>query len=488
MKKILSIFLFFAIYFLLFAVHPLSIHAECYNPTDVPPHERCQPTCTGTWEECSTYECSLCCFCEEWAGPELDFVDEVEQGDSLAPWMVDVSTFGLLIGETMLGGVPMETEGGTGAYRREGGAIAALTNLVGHLYTVQPASSVEYLASLGNSLGLARPAYAQGAAWTAFSPILILWRTFRDISLVAFVIIFIVIGFMIMFRAKIDPQTVISVQNALPKIIITLLLITFSYAIAGFVVDLSNLGTKIIANTLKDKNLIAIPGGGGETSEEILSELLESNIFQLINPLRNWDMLTKHIQGTEIPLISEMERLPILGQLTVSMIFWFAGFFAMFKIFFALLGPYIGIILAVIFGPFQILIGALPGSTGGFTSWFKQLIVNALVFPASFAMIAIAAILKGYTKPAKIFGAGVHWGILEGMYQINWFPATIGNWGAAAGDIISFGILFTVPKVVEIIQSAFQIKPSPWGGAATEEFKAGIGRIPIVGGMIAKRM
>jgi len=45
-------------------------------------------------------------------------------------------------------------------------------------------------------------------------------------------------AFMIMFRVRISPQTVITVQSALPKIIFTLILITFSYAIAGFLIDL----------------------------------------------------------------------------------------------------------------------------------------------------------------------------------------------------------------------------------------------------------
>src|SRR5258708_14361646 len=43
---------------------------------------------------------------------------------------------------------------------------------------------------------------------------------------------------MIMFRVKISPQVVVSVQSALPKIAIALVLVTFSYAIAGFLIDI----------------------------------------------------------------------------------------------------------------------------------------------------------------------------------------------------------------------------------------------------------
>ena len=35
---------------------------------------------------------------------------------------------------------------------------------------------------------------------------------------------------MIMFRSKLNPQTSVSIQLALPKIVVSLILVTFSYA------------------------------------------------------------------------------------------------------------------------------------------------------------------------------------------------------------------------------------------------------------------
>ena len=43
---------------------------------------------------------------------------------------------------------------------------------------------------------------------------------------------------MIMFRVKINPQTVVSLQTMIPKLVTTLILITFSFAIAGLVIDM----------------------------------------------------------------------------------------------------------------------------------------------------------------------------------------------------------------------------------------------------------
>ena len=42
-----------------------------------------------------------------------------------------------------------------------------------------------------------------------------------------------------MFRQRISPQAVMTIQAALPKVIIALIMVTFSYAIAGFMIDIS---------------------------------------------------------------------------------------------------------------------------------------------------------------------------------------------------------------------------------------------------------
>src|SRR3990172_5935873 len=67
---------------------------------------------------------------------------------------------------------------------------------------------------------------------------------------IALVLVLVAIGFMIMFRMKINAQTVISVENALPRIIIALILITFSYPIAGFMIDLMYLFFLLVVSVL----------------------------------------------------------------------------------------------------------------------------------------------------------------------------------------------------------------------------------------------
>lgn len=387
-----------------------------------------------------------------------------------------------------VGGVTTVAQGPNGpVYVHEGGAANIMASVVTNMTVGPPVSSVEYLADLGQNLGIVKPAYAQGIGFSAFSSLLVIWKSTRNIAYLAFVVIFVIIGFMIMFRKKIDPRTVVTIQDSLPRIVVALILVTFSYAIVGLIVDLGAFSTRLIGETLKSEGLLAATVRDPLEKQRIMEGLYKATIFELINPLRDVEELTKNLAYAGIPGISELAGIPILSHLTVRLIFWLAGLFIMFKIFFALIAPYVSIILSVIFAPFQLMLGALPGGENSATNWLRSLVANVAVFPVTFVMLAIAAVIKGYTKLGGI-GGSTEWGVLPGKYEIPWYPAVIGNWGTVAGDLVAFGILFTIPRVVQIVQEALQIKPSPWMAAAGEEIKMAAGKVPVVGGYIARQI
>lgn len=66
---------------------------------------------------------------------------------------------------------------------------------------------MEYFADLGRNLGIIKPVYAQGVGATGLQPFLPLWKAFRNLAYIFYIIAFVYIGFAVMFRLKIDPAT-----------------------------------------------------------------------------------------------------------------------------------------------------------------------------------------------------------------------------------------------------------------------------------------
>lgn len=133
--------------------------------------------------------------------------------------------------------------------------LGKTSSLIAIPFSNPPASGTYYVSNILQNAGFIPNSYAaEGMGFAAIKPLMNLWKIFRDVSYLFIVLILVSIGFMIMFRMKLNPQTVISVENALPKIVITLLLITFSFAIAGFLIDLMYLSIALVIGIISNNN------------------------------------------------------------------------------------------------------------------------------------------------------------------------------------------------------------------------------------------
>lgn len=409
--------------------------------------------------------------------------------------------------------------------RKENPGLLVMTGgLIANIYANPPASGVQYLAHIGNKLGLARPAYAQeeGLGFESMRLILPIWKAFRDISYVFFVIIFVALGFAIMFRVKISPQAVITIQSALPRIIVALLLITFSYAIAGFLIDLMIILCLLITAVFRDILIgqIAeiIPIGGA------LLERIERLYLDLFGPYAAaYATIQAYTMGAMLTTFLTIALLTIvgipLGALVGGAIGLFGGpatagvgaafgtvagpifaiilFIILFIIYirclWALLKAFIGVVLGIIFAPFQILVGVLPGSNT-ISNWFKSLIANLAVLPLMLTMFLLAsffsfawifqlvqALSRGPigmdTLNAALEALGAR--NLGPFYEL-FFEAGTRGLTFFITPFIGLGILFMAPKAAEMIQSFITGKPFGYGTAIGEVFGPVRGAIPPV--------
>ncbi len=200
---------------------------------------------------------------------------------------------------------------------RIGGLVGLSTSYVSALY-MQPATTGQYIHYLAENFGFAGHAYAAVAAindttgFAALTPVIAIWNFTKNLAYLMLTLVFLLIGLGIMLRVKLDPRTVISLQNQLPKVVIGILLITFSYAIAGVLIDCmwaaTYFGINLIASQSSDPLTIQ------RATEGVYNNPLTfvSSIF--VNPQNRLQQLYESIISEGTILAQEAKTLPTSTQ------------------------------------------------------------------------------------------------------------------------------------------------------------------------------
>ena len=385
-----------------------------------------------------------------------------------------------------------------------GGIIGTANQVIASTYTPM-ASGVEYVAQLKNNF-LGKPAYAADkTGFDALANIMNLWKMSRNVVYVLISLYFVVLGIMIMLRVKISPQAVVTVQSSLPKVITTLILVTFSYAIAGLSIDLINfiqpfaiaLLFKSLGTNLNE-NLFPLSWGDWSISGLInflrwLLSLGTDNAFDY-NALIQTDFWAAYamvqrlvpnlmililgttvgaiiggVVGGTVPVIGLAGAAggAALGSIVTVLVVSIVVLIFVIKLLFGLMKCYITIIFSIIFAPFQIFIGVFPNSKSGFSKWITTLAANLVVFP----MCTLFLIL------ANILSQNIHGGL--------WAPRIItGPVSVFLPVIFGISAIGMVSKLPQLItESVFNIKPSPFGKAIGESFTSLPGYKTATGGI-----
>lgn len=330
-----------------------------------------------------------------------------------------------------------------------GGAVMLMAGVIDTMHTNPPASGVAYFADMGSRLNLVRPAYAQ-AAWQrpGTGYILSLWRGFRNAAYVLFVLVFVGLAFAIMFRTKIDPRTVITIQSVLPRIVVALVLITFSWAIAGLLLDFAHVLTRLIQTVLDS---IA---GGAEWWQSIANGLVVNTV----------------LPGAFAALIGAMVGLmgggvgAGLGAALAVGILAILFFFAVLRLTFMYLMAYVSLLLHIILGPLEILFDTLPGRPV-IAGWLINVLAEVSVFVTAYAVLNLGIILFVNLTPFS---------------SIN-FPILGG--GTAGPDVPFYGILTVQKGLLEILKGFIGLGIMLMTPNITETVKEAIHRSVRLGGV-----
>jgi hypothetical protein len=269
------------------------------------------------------------------------------------------------------------------------------------------------------------------------------WNIFRNLAYVFFIIVMIVSGFMIMFRKKLPGGSMVTLGNTITQSVLGVVLVTFSFAIVGVLMDFGKLSMNVVSGvfieayqesgvqvsqdsiitvesvgalsdqalrTAKKDGLItkaisSIPGVGGTISK--FTSGLAGTTTSIVIQSAGLYLLTEQTETTKkqdtqkdspggkaepaLDEISEKKdftkglvlsgvKVGLITLLVRNVLLLLVALYASFKLFLTLLMTYVKLILNVIFGLIQIMMGSLPGNFSMIGNWFKSTVGNILVF------------------------------------------------------------------------------------------------------------
>jgi len=376
---------------------------------------------------------------------------------------------------------------------------------------------------------------AEGIGMGSIKPFTKVWKIFRDITYLLLVIIIIAIGFMVMFRAKINAQTIISVENSLPRIIIALILITFSFPIAGFLIDLMYLLIaviiSIIAPVYQFGGVLGSPKNAAELQQYFLqagpgaiyrgigkfnspgSNIMWNIPVAILNIIPSFGLLVKTIGGlglmyvalpfisivvTQVPktftdwisafeLAGEPAGIGIRARLkemvdAITVTPWtiFVLIFGFIIAAFFIVPLFLGLIIwfSLVFIFFRIIIML-------FNSYIK-ILLNIILAPLYLLFEAIPGQKAFSNWLRNMIGELITFPLIVGIFVLGsvivdsassgnlvQFPFLVGLDAKSFGFIIGMGLLFMTPDLVKSVKQVFIPKPGILEGAGPGVFFGG---------------
>lgn len=281
---------------------------------------------------------------------------------------------------------------GNFSYRNSQGAgsLIGIANMVQSTSINEPIPSNLALAAFWNdgikNIPLAGQALAADvqydSLWGIVEASLSVWKVFRNLAYGILAIVMITVGIMIMVRKKLPPQLTVTVQYAIPRVALSVILITFSYPLVAVVAKgvwyIKDLIVQVIAVAAVEdgiNSLFPVPIG-------TLYLLFKMKAYMISTP--GWTMLI----GVGLTSVA-------------SLIFWILVWLRSVFI-------YVKMVFSAIFGPIQFAVATIPGNEKLIENWLKNLLVDAasIIAMYAYANVVVLILLLILFNPAPSTGAG----------------------------------------------------------------------------------
>lgn len=386
--------------------------------------------------------------------------------------------------------------------------VLALAAMSDQMISTKPASGSLYVASIAQKILGVPEANAQegGFGFDALQPLQRVWAAARNAAYALTTLAVVVLAFMIMFRTRISPQAAVTVTSAIPRLIIGLLLIAFSFAIAGFVIDLAYVIQGIISYLISQTSGLVTTGQAGLGASDFLNRVNDVATGIVSFGLVTIGTVLVIGTGPVLALSGFTGGLSIVVGMIVIIVILIIFIIALVKVFWLLLRSYVMIMFHIIALPFAALGYIASPSSNLFMSLLRSLIGHVSIF-VTISLLVMFAHLVFWNMAggpiAEAFSSGVPGEIL------NPYGSTVGglagepsNLGLPAfGGVGSTQIAIFVGLVILLMSTGVASAIRDWittgrfmlrsdygfyqtgalGGLAYGSYKIGKGEYPIPG-------
>jgi hypothetical protein len=266
----------------------------------------------------------------------------------------------------------------------------------------------------------------------------------RNIAYGLFLVLMVITGFMIMFRTSVSPRVVVTFTNALPRIVLGLVLITFSFPIIGFIIDIGAvfaselIGGIVITQFSQIPDITAISSAADAVSA-ILPVVLSNLIGTLKNVFTNPPQVIISLIIMNIFALTAMVIFVLtLGRVLIS---------------------YAWLLIYTLFSPLLILFGSLPGQEGKLADLGKKIVAKTLVFPSFVFFVGLGL----------FFASGAIFGDVD-------FSLELGRWGNLSTALQSSELIFSAGVLGSLL--SLVMLAAAWKAPAMIEDALGVGGKP----------
>ena len=308
-----------------------------------------------------------------------------------------------------------------------------------------------------------------------------------NLAYLFFVIVMIIAGFMIMFRHKIGGQAMVTLGNVLPNVIIALVVATFSFAIAGLIIDFGGLIIGLIVDVFDlSDTASSIAGFGNLFSNVFTGGVKMATLISGIGGALGLGGILGGVGGLGALLGGPVAwvaaaAVGAIGLLFALIVLGIIAFGAI-KVLITLFKAYFQLLLSVILGPLQITLGAIPGNNKAIMNWVKGVLRSVLVFPVVFFIVNIPNALLANDATAKLRLPA------KLVYETEGYDAEGPN---IAGGLVIFVlkifVLFFAAQAPKFIESFIPPDSKQGFGAGFEAVQKSLQKVPLIGGMFGSK-